>query len=890
MSSQKQIIYRKDYQAPNYWVKSADLAFLVEDDHVIVKARIKFERNTELNDNDLFLNGVDLELQSIQINNTELNSEDYGLSHDGLFLTGLADDFELKTTVKIYPAKNTALEGLYQSGQFYLTQCEAEGFRKITYYLDRPDVLAPFMVTIVANKDLYPVLLSNGNPQSSGDLSGGKHYAKWLDPHPKPSYLFALVAGDLAVLSDEFKTSEGRDVKLNIYTEAQNIDACDFAMQSLKNSMRWDEERFGLAYDLDVYNIVATDDFNMGAMENKGLNIFNSKYVLAKQDTASDQDFINVEAVIGHEYFHNWTGNRVTCKDWFQLSLKEGLTVFRDQEFTADLQSRAVKRIEDVRYLRAAQFAEDASPMSHSVRPDSYIEINNFYTLTVYEKGSEVVRMYHTLLGEKGFQAGMKLYFSLYDGQAVSCNDFRLAMAASNQVDLDQFELWYSQNGTPVVEIEEQYDDQKQQHSIKLTQHEPESFQGPESWQAMHIPVKLMLYKSTGEPFELDQEGGVQQVKELRKKSETWVFNHIDHRPVSSLFQGFSAPVKIKKQINSADLAFLMKFDSDSFNRWDAAQQMQSQVIIEKYQALVQGKKYSCPDYLLDSFRHVLLDDQSDPALVAETITLPSLKSMLLSLKEVDILLLNAAKDWLVAQLLNHFQVELLSVYNQNFSYEPYQVTASQVGKRSLKNRCLWYLLQQSSDRTSQRKGYAEMAQLVQQQYQQANNYTDKTAAFTLIVHQQLNGFEDLLGAYFTEWQNNSLVINKWLSIQATIPAEDTLERVKQLMDLPVFSMQNPNVVRSLIGGFCAGNITQFHAADGSGYEFLADQVIALDAINPQVAARLVGIFNDFRLYKESTQQQMIKQLKRIHAKAELSSNVFEIVDRAVNLSQSGAG
>lgn len=885
MSSKKQIIYRKDYQAPNYSVKSVDLAFIIEPKYAIVKARIYMVQNTESKNNDVFLNGVDLELKAIKVDGVDLNADAFELSDKGLKLQNLPDEFELRTTVKIYPAKNTALEGLYQSGQFFLTQCEAEGFRKITYYLDRPDVLAPFMVTIVADKQKYPVLLSNGNPMLEGDLEDGKHYAKWIDPHPKPSYLFALVAGDLAVISDNYQTSEGRDVRLNVYTEAKNLDACDFAVQSLKNSMQWDEQRFDLVYDLDVYNIVATDDFNMGAMENKGLNIFNSKYVLAKTDTASDNDFINVEAVIGHEYFHNWTGNRVTCKDWFQLSLKEGLTVFRDQEFTADLQSRAVKRIEDVRFLRAAQFAEDASPMSHSVRPDSYIEINNFYTLTVYEKGSEVVRMYHTLLGETGFQKGMKMYFARHDGHAVSCNDFRLAMADSNQINLDQFELWYSQNGTPVVEIQETYDATNSKYAITLTQIAPANFQGSDAWQAMHIPVKLALYQSNGEPFALDDNGAVQQVRELREMTETWVFMNIDHQPVSSLFQGFSAPVTVKNDQSNDDLAFLMKFDLDSFNRWDAAQQMQAQVIIEKYHSLRAGESYQCPDFVLESFRHVLLNDQIDPALVAEAITLPALKSMQLSLSNVDILQLNAAKKWLVGVLVKNFQVELLSVYNQNFSTDSYQVNAAQVGKRSLKNRCLWYLLQQNSDKGLERKGYQEMAQLAKQQYQQADNYTDRVMALTLLTHQQIDGYEDLLGEYFTQWQDNTLVVNKWLSIQATIPSDETLDRVKQLMELPVFSMQNPNVVRSLIGAFCSSNVTQFHAKDGSGYEFLADQVIALDPINPQIAARLVGLFNDFQVYKNSIQDKMIAQLNRIHAVPSLSSNVFEIVDRGIKLS-----
>ena len=839
-------------------------------------------KNHETTSHELFLDGVDLELKSIKIDGRTLTDADYEVTAKGLILNNLAalphDYFELSTTVTIYPHKNTALEGLYQSGQFFLTQCEAEGFRKITYYLDRPDVLAPFTVTIVANQSQYPVLLSNGNRMHKGPLSGGRHYAKWVDPHPKPSYLFALVAGDLAYIEDHYTTQDNNRVQLRIYTEEQNIDACGHAMQSLKKSMRWDEQRFDLAYDLDEYNIVATDDFNMGAMENKGLNIFNSKYVLARQDTATDHDFIAVEAVIGHEYFHNWTGNRVTCRDWFQLSLKEGLTVFRDQEFTSDLQSRAVKRIEDVRYLRSAQFAEDASPMSHPVRPDSYLEINNFYTLTVYEKGSEVVRMYHTLLGEQGFQAGMKLYFERHDGAAVSCDDFRQAMADANQVDLSQFELWYSQNGTPVVVVEEDYDADLKQFTLTLTQQAPKNFQGSGDWQAMHIPVQLSLYQPDGQPHELDDKQNVSTVLELTEMSQKFEFNNINQSPVCSIFQNFSAPVKVERNVSGELLSFLMKHDIDAFNRWDASQQMQSWVINEKYQALLDGTDYVCPNHLLDSFRHVLLDNQSDPALVAEAITLPTLKTMMLSLESVDVLTLYEAKQWLVNQLVKHFQVELLSVYHQNMVSEDYQVIPEQVGKRSLKNRCLWYLMHTHD---------SEMHDLAREQYRQSDNYNDQIYALTLMTHHQISGFEDALGEYYTNWQNNSLVINKWLSVQATIPASDTLERVKQLMDLPIFSLKNPNVVRSLIGAFCGGNITQFHAQDGSGYEFLADQVLALDAVNPQVAARLVSLFNDFQQYQPDIQQRMLQQISRTHATESLSANVFEIVDRAIKTSES---
>lgn len=873
MTSSKQVIYRKDYQQPSYWVQSVDLAFVVEADNTLVTARTHFVKNSNHSGHEMFLNGVDLELLSIQVNQQKLDDNDYDLTETGLLLKNMPDEFELKTKVKIYPHKNTALEGLYQSGDFFLTQCEAEGFRKITYYPDRPDVLAKFTVTIVADKDKYPVLLSNGNKLSEGDLDHGRHYCKWIDPHPKPSYLFALVAGNLAFVEDEFVTKDHKRVQLRIYTEAKNIDACDFAMKSLINSMRWDEQRFGLVYDLDEYNIVATDDFNMGAMENKGLNIFNSKYVLAKPETATDQDFINIEAVIGHEYFHNWTGNRVTCKDWFQLSLKEGLTVFRDQEFTADMQSRAVKRIEDVRYLRAAQFAEDASPMSHSVRPDSYIEINNFYTLTVYEKGSEVVRMYHTLLGEAGFQKGMKLYFERHDGSAASCNDFRNAMADANGIDLTQFELWYSQNGTPTVTVEESYDADTKQYRIKFVQTAPENYKGEETWQPMHIPVRMAVYDDAGLALTLNEAGDTQIIFELKDIDQTFELNDVPSQPVASLFQGFSAPVIVKRKLTHQTLSFLMKHDSDPFNRWDAAQEMQYQIIADKYQALLSGDALTCPGSFIDAFRHLLLDAHSDPALIAEAITLPSLKGMALKLKDVDILMLNDAKDWLVNEITQQLEVELLSVYNQNYDNSPYQVTSEQVAKRSLKNRCLWYLLQNNKK---------ELSGLAKEQYQQANNYTDKITALTLLAHQRVDGYEDLLGEYFTQWQHNALVINKWLSIQATIPADDTLERVKQLMDLPVFSMKNPNAVRSLIGAFCAGNITQFHASDASGYEFLADQVIELDKINPQVASRMASLFNDYHQYNADIQVKMKHQIGRIHGTEGLSPNVFEIVDRAI--------
>ncbi|MBL4773114.1 MAG: aminopeptidase N, partial [Alcanivoracaceae bacterium] len=576
-SENNQVIFRKDYQKPNYLVKSVILGFMIEADYTLIKSKIQFENNADCNNKALELNGVDLELLRISIDGRELNTDEYTITAESLIINNAPDQFELEVENKIYPSKNKALEGLYQSGDFFLTQCEAEGFRKITYYPDRPDVMAPFDVTLVANKEKYPVLLSNGNLVSSGDLKNGKHYAKWSDPHPKPSYLFATVAGQLSFIEENYLTSTGRNVTLRIYVEHENLNSCQYAMDSLIRSMRWDEQRFGLAYDLSQYNIVATNDFNMGAMENKGLNIFNSKYVLARPETATDADFIAVEAVIGHEYFHNWTGNRVTCQDWFQLSLKEGLTVFRDQEFTADMQSAAVKRIEDVRTLKALQFPEDSGPMSHPVRPDSFIEINNFYTLTIYEKGSEVVRMYHTLLGEEGFRKGLNLYFQRHDGQAVTCDDFRFAMADANKRDFNQFELWYSQNGTPRIKVTEKYDAQSGTYELKIKQMAPKNV-NERNYKAMHIPMRTALFNETGQQLMLDKSGSIEKVFELTEIKHKFVFNNMKSKPIASLFRGFSAPVNVNFNQPSEELVNLMVFDTDSYNRWDVTQIMSKTV------------------------------------------------------------------------------------------------------------------------------------------------------------------------------------------------------------------------------------------------------------------------------------------------------------------------
>ncbi|MCF6319190.1 MAG: aminopeptidase N [Proteobacteria bacterium] len=865
-------IYRKDYQQPNYWVDSMSLALMIEPKFTLVKSRIRFRKNASCN-NILELNGVDLDLLSIVLDGRKLKTSEYLIDDEILSIENAPDKFELQVENKIYPSANKALEGLYQSGSFFLTQCEAEGFRKITYYPDRPDVMAPFEVTLVANKEKYPVLLSNGNLIHSGTLSNGKHYAKWSDPHPKPSYLFAVVAGDLSYIEESYMTSEGNNVALRIYVEEENINACQYAMDSLIRSMKWDEQRFGLAYDLSQYNIVATNDFNMGAMENKGLNIFNSQYVLARPETATDNDFIGVEAVIGHEYFHNWTGNRVTCQDWFQLSLKEGLTVFRDQEFTADMQSRAVKRIEDVRTLKALQFTDDAGPMSHPIRPDSFIEINNFYTLTVYEKGAEVVRIYHTLFGEEGFRKGMDLYFQRHDGQAVTCDDFRKAMAVANEFDLSQFELWYSQNGTPRVTIKEKYNAKKQEYTLKIQQKHPENVD-EKDYKPMLIPMRLALFSDEGKQLSLDENGSIEQVFQLTKKKHKFVFKDIPHKPIASVFRGFSAPVNVKFKQSNEDLIQLIKFDSDSYNRWNAAQIMSSQVIFDAYDAMLKNKDASCPKYFVQALSQVLTDFETDPSLLAETLTLPDLKTLMASMQDIQVDVLHQAREFVKKSLAGALEVEFLSVYNQNFVEGKYKVESEDVAKRSLKNTCLSYLMSSSNP---------DIKRLCKQQYETADNMTDSISALSFYVHSQAEGFNDLLMDFYEKWHDNALVMDKWFTIQATSPAFGTLDNVIELMRHNSFSIENPNKVRSLIGAFSSSNILHFHQNSGKGYEFLADQVIALNKINPQIASRMVSTFNTWDKFDQPRRELMSQQLQRIKNTEDLSPDVFEIVDKALS-------
>ena len=781
----------------------------------------------------------------------------------------------LKTEVRIHPASNSALEGLYRSGEFLLTQCEAQGFRKITWFPDRPDVMTTYRVTLEADKATFPVLLSNGNLADAGESPDGRHWVRWDDPFPKPSYLFALVAGDLALVEDRFATRSGRDVSLRIYVEEENLDRCDHAMESLINAMRWDEERFSLEYDLNIYHIVATNDFNMGAMENKSLNIFNSKYVLARPDTATDADYQGIEGVIGHEYFHNWTGNRVTCRDWFELTLKEGLTVFRDEEFSADMQSRAVKRIRVVRDLRSRQFPEDDGPMSHPIRPDHYVEINNFYTATVYQKGATIIRMYHTLLGESGFQKGMKLYFERHDGQAVTCDDFLAAMADANGVNLDRFGRWYSQSGTPQVHVSDHYDAADQRYTLTLKQHTPASHD-QKSKQALVIPFAVGLLSTDGEdlPLQLENESdaiGGTRLLVMDEAQQEYSFINIPEAPVPSLFRDYSAPVKIFYDYSPGQLATLIAYDSDAYVRWDAAQRMAQGAILEQCRRLADGMEMRLDSSLLMAFRGILSDRLADPALLAEAMILPDEDYLADQMEVVDVDGIHVARKFVKKGLANDLASLFAERYAELNDGLHYQKSSGAMARRALKNVCLSYLLDTGAS------GSLAVAQL-----ESSDNMTDTLAAIKglILVDSPMAG--TVLSEFETRWREDALVMDKWFTMQAIKPGPGTVNRVRELMQHPAFSIQNPNKVRSLIGAFAMLNPTGFHAADGSGYEFHADRVIELDGLNPQIAARMASAFNRWKRYDDGRKKLMKAQLQRMAAVDVLSGDVSEIINNAL--------
>ncbi len=860
-----QTTYLKDYQPPVFAVDALHLQFALHPEATQVTATSQLRR---LRPGALQLNGEELSLQAIRIDGRTLAETEYRYADSLLELLDVPDVFELSIDTCINPAANTALEGLYQSSGNFCTQCEAEGFRKITFYFDRPDVLTVFTTRIVADRQHYPVLLANGNCIAREELEDGRHAVTWHDPHPKPCYLFALVAGDLQLVRDHFTTCSGREVELCIYVEAHNIDKCEHAMQSLKNAMAWDEQRFGLEYDLDIYMLVAVDDFNMGAMENKGLNIFNAKYVLARPDTATDADYQGIESVIGHEYFHNWTGNRVTCRDWFQLSLKEGLTVFRDQEFSADMGSAAIKRIEDVSMLRSHQFAEDAGPMAHPIRPESYIEINNFYTLTIYEKGAEVIRMQHTLLGEAGFQRGMRQYFARHDGQAVTCDDFVAAMQDANpDTDLRQFKRWYAQAGTPVVEVREAYDADSLEYTLFFKQHTPPT-PGQVDKLPLHIPIKLGLLGADGKDLPLACE-----LFHLTEAEQTLRFTRIAQRPVPSLLRGFSAPVKLHFDYSREQLQFLAAHDSDSFNRWEAMQNYALQVLhglIADYQA---GRDLQLEAGFIASVEAILNQRDADKALQAAALHLPSERYIAETLDEVDPEAIHAAREFVATALARALRKDWLAVYHENAAQDEYRPCAADIAERSLKNRCLAYLMKLDSN---------DSFALCLGQCQDADNMTDSLFALNQLCHYAGAARDDVLDGFYQRWQHDTQVVNKWFSAQASSPLPDCLQRVEALMAHPHFDLGNPNKVRALLGSFCMNNPVNFHRPDGAGYTLLADVVLQLDARNPQLASRMVSAFNSWRRYDAQRQALMQAQLQRILATAQLSRDVYEIVSKAL--------
>ncbi|WP_421196479.1 aminopeptidase N [Aeromonas enteropelogenes] len=861
--------YRQDYQAPLYWIDTIDLDFQLQEPLTQVTAITRIRRNGDHNE-PLVLDGEQLTLKSIAIDGVPC--EHYELGEGSLTLFNLPTECVLTIVTLLDPAANSALEGLYKSGDAYCTQCEAEGFRRITYYLDRPDILARYSTRITADKAKYPYLLSNGNKVDSGNLDGGRHFVQLQDPFPKPSYLFALVAGDFDVERGSYVTRSGRKVALEIFVDKGNLDRAGFAMESLINSMRWDEQRFGLEYDLDIYMIVAVDFFNMGAMENKGLNIFNSKFVLANPATATDSDYHGIERVIGHEYFHNWTGNRVTCRDWFQLSLKEGLTVFRDQEFSSDLGSRGVNRINNVRTVRGPQFAEDAGPMAHPIRPDVVIEMNNFYTLTVYEKGSEVIRMMHTLLGEEHFQAGMRLYFERFDGQAVTCDDFVQAMEDASGVDLGRFRRWYSQSGTPELTVTDEYDATKGVYRLHVRQHTPPTQDQPQKL-ALHIPLDIELYDEQGAVIPLQYQGkAISNVLDVLEFEQTFTFDRVPTKPVPSLLRDFSAPVKLHYDYSDDALAFLMRFARNEFARWDAAQMLINKAVIDGVTRVQQGQNVAVSATLLDAFVAILDDGELEPALKAEILALPGEATLAELFEVADVDAIHRVRDEIQQRLAQAFGARLAAQYD-SLKLPTYRVVHADMTKRALKGVVLGYLAALDADS-------ADL--LVRQQYAAADNMTDTLAALQVANSHLLPCRAELLADFEGKWAHDGLVLDNWLRLVGSKPAADVLADVKQAMAHPIFSIRNPNRLRALIGSFAMNNQVQFHARDGSGYRFLTDLLIELNEVNPQVASRLITPLIQFKRLDEERKGLIRAELTRLASLEGLARDLFEKVSKAL--------
>ncbi len=872
---------RADYRPPAHSITHIALEFDLDAEETRVRATLETRRNTD-HGAPLILDGEDLTLDSVRLNGARLSAGDYRLTPDSLTLPDPGRTGIVELATRCRPRDNTRLEGLYISNGVFCTQCEAEGFRRITWFTDRPDNLAVYTVTLIARRPDAPILLSNGNLIATCDLGQGRHMARWHDPFPKPSYLFALVAGDLAAVGDHFTTASGREVALNIYVEHGNESRCAFALEALKRAMRWDEETYGLEYDLECFNIVAVSDFNMGAMENKSLNIFNAQYILADTETATDDDHALIEAVVAHEYFHNWTGNRITCRDWFQLSLKEGLTVFRDRQFSADRTSPAVQRIRDVRALRARQFTEDGGPLAHPVRPDSYIEINNFYTATVYEKGAEVVRMLHTLLGADGFRRGMDTYIARHDGEAATCDQFVAAMADANGRDLTHFMRWYAQSGTPEIEISSAADANTGHFDLTISQRTPPTPDQPDKL-PLHMPFEIALLNRTGKPLPLRLEGEPEQPpgpRTLELTADTQSFRFAgdfvgagtpNAMPVLSLNRGFSAPVRLKTRRSDDDLAFLMARDTDPFNRWEAGQQLASRLLLTVTEDLRAGGSLPSPaawNSYIEALHGTIARADEDRALCAEALRLPGLDELADLMPVSDFDAVHRTREALRAATTAALHAEFEALYDANGSHNPQSADAEHAARRALRNQALFYLAKTPGQHARQR---------VVEHYNNARNMTDCMAALTLLADDTGPARDAALADFHDRFRERPLVIDKWFALQARSHRSDTLARVTELLHHRAFSFTNPNRVRALIGGFAMGNPLRFHASTGEGYRFLSEHVLALDGCNPQLAARLMTPFSRWRRFDEARRGVMRAALEQIRAAPGLSPDLHEI-------------
>lgn len=876
MGETPKAVYLKDYKVPPYLIPAIHLHFELFEDEALVTAQMQINANTQSTETsgELFLDGENLELLEIKRNGEPLDKKNYKLTPTGLLLNDCPKDFTLETKVRIEPQNNKAFSGLYKTKTVFCTQMEAQGFRSTTFFQDRPDVLSRYTTTIVANKAKYPVLLSNGNPIEQKDLGPNTHQVTWEDPFPKPCYLFALVAGDLDWIEDSFLTRSKRKVDLKIYVDKGKKERARFAMDSLKQSMKWDEDSFRLEYDLDIYNIVAVDDFNMGAMENKGLNIFNSKYVLASPQTATDDEYQAIQRVIGHEYFHNWTGNRVTCRDWFQLSLKEGLTVYRDQEFSSDLNSRPVKRIEDVTTLRARQFPEDSGPMAHPVRPPSYIAIDNFYTVTVYEKGAEVIRMIHTLLGNDLFKKGVAKYFELFDGQAVTTDDWVRAMEIVSGRDFSQFKLWYDQVGTPEISVQTHYDAATQSFEIQLNQKTIDPITKSEN-QAYHIPVKIGLLSSRGMPIEFSQDGNARrlsEVLELTQKTQKFKMTDVYDKPILSINREFSAPVQLNYEQSDDELYLLMTRDPDKFNRWESAQKIYRQTLLKNYRSLLRGETPQLPESLIQALSNLISKGSEEAALTARIMELPQTLYLAQFITDINPHVLRKAyKNYYqqVAKALN----PLLHEEYEKLQSRGLGNSGDDIGLRSFKNNLLYLI---SKDNPT------EASALQYHQFISAHNMTDKLAALHCLATEGTPEYYLAMDEFYESWKQDSLVMNKWLMLTALCQSDRCFDLIKDKMHSDAFDKNNPNNVFALVYNFGQNNWLQFHKTDGSTYDWFASQIIDVDKRNPQVASRLASCFNNWKKLSKEFRTPMEKALRKV-ADSDPSDNVFEIVNRALS-------